>query len=76
MTNERFDITFDPTYIAGLSDKELVDKINKLAFYDGDLMRDLCYRADLLDEYCEADDTGEAIEICIKAAEILGFEID
>lgn len=36
MTNERFDSSigehYSPTYIAGLSDKELADEINKLDF--------------------------------------------
>lgn len=80
MTNERFDSSigehYSPTYIAGLSDKELADEINKLDFYDGDLLRDLCYRADLLDEYCETNGVGEAAEICEKAAKILEVEID
>lgn len=80
MTNTRFDdITscggYNHSYIAGLSDQELADKINELDCYEPSLMRDLCYRADMLDEYCDAD--GDTVfDICYAAAEKLGVEID
>ena len=79
MTNERFDNSlgehYNPVYIAGMSDQELADKINELDCYDRDLMRDLCYRQDMLDEYCNAD-SDTVFDICYAAAEKLGVEID
>ena len=79
MINERFDNSlgehYNPVYIAGLSDQELADKINELDCYDGDLIRDLCYRADMLDEYCNAD-SDTVFDICYAAAKKLGVEID
>lgn len=79
MMNERFDFSigdhYNSAWIAGLTDSELADEINALDCYDGDLMRDLCYRANLLDEYCEAD-SDTVMGICYKAAKILGVEID
>ncbi len=69
--------------IARMSDEELVNEINKLDYYDADLLRDLCYRADLVndtnnlfDKYCACDDVDEAMDICYKAADILGLDLD
>lgn len=61
--------------IAAMSDAELAQEIRSLDFWDTDLLRDLCWRADLIDEWEEAD--GDNFEyIAYKAAEKLGVEID
>lgn len=61
--------------IAAMSDAELSQEIRSLGFWDTDLLRDLCWRAGLIDEWEEAD--GDNFEdIAYKAAEKLGVEID
>ena len=58
-----------------MSDAELSQEIRSLGFWDTDLLRDLCWRAGLIDEWEEAD--GDNFEdVAYKAAEKLGVEID
>ena len=64
---------YDPAYICNLSDEELAEKIRESAEWDTDLLRDLCWRADIIEEWDEAGDDFEAV--AYKAAEILGVEI-
>ena len=64
---------YDPAYICGLSDEELAQKIRELGEWDTDLLRDLCWRADIIEEWDEAEGDFEAV--AYKAAEILGVEI-
>ena len=75
--SERFEMhlgtNYDPAYICSLSDKELAKEIRELGEWDTDLLRDLCWRADIIEEWDEAEDDFEAV--AYKAAEILGVEI-
>ena len=64
---------YDPAYICNLPDEELAEKIRESAEWDTDLLRDLCWRADIIEEWDEAGDDFEAV--AYKAAEILGVEI-
>ena len=64
---------YDPAYICSLSDEELAKEIRDLNEWDPDLLRDLCWRADIIEEWDEAEDDFEAV--AYKAAEILGVEI-
>lgn len=62
-------------WICSLSDDELADEINKLNYWDTNLIRDLCWRADITDE--EWDEAIDDFEPLIrKAAQILDVEID
>ena len=75
--SERFEMhlgtNYDPAYICSLSDEELAKEIRELGEWDPDLLRDLCWRADIIEEWDEAEDDFEAV--AYKAAEILGAEI-
>ena len=75
--SERFEMhlgtNYDPAYICSLSDEELAKEIRELGEWDIDLLRDLCWRADIIEEWDEAEDDFEAV--AYKAAEILGVEI-
>ena len=75
--NERFithlGLNYDPAYICGLSEEELAEKIRESNEWDTDLLRDLCWRADIIEEWDEAGDDFETV--AYKAAEILGVEI-
>ena len=75
--SERFEMrlgtNYDPAYICSLSDEELAKEIRELGEWDTDLLRDLCWRADIIEEWDEAEDDFEAV--AYKAAEILGVEI-
>ena len=62
------------SYLDGLSDAELAQEIKDFDFWDTGLLRELCWRADLIDEWEEADDN--YMDIAYKAAEKLGVEID
>lgn len=63
-----------PEYLCRLSDEELAQEIRDSSEWDIDLLRDLAWRADLIDEWENADeDTYE--ELAYKAAEVLGVEI-
>ena len=74
---ERFDMHlgpgYDPEWPCGLSDEELAKEIRKLGEWDPDLLRDLCWRAGIIEEWEEAGDDFE--EVAFKAAEKLGVEI-
>lgn len=57
-----------------MTNKELAAKIKSMDCWDGDLLRDLCERADMLEEWEAADgDTFE--DVAYKAAEKLGVDI-
>lgn len=77
--NERFSnetgCHISPAHLCGLSVEELAAEIRSLDSWDADLCRELCYRADLLDEWCEAD-ADDTEKLIYKAAEKLGVEID
>lgn len=63
----------DTEWLCGLSDEELAEEIRKAQEWDADLLRDLCYRADMLDEWEAAEDDFE--NVAFAAAEKLGVEI-
>ena len=75
--SERFEMhlgtNYDPSYICSLSDEELAKEIRELGEWDTDLLRDLCWRAGIIEEWEEAEDNFE--EVAFKAAEKLGVEI-
>lgn len=81
MTN-RFDTSttgchYTPECLVSLSDEELAAALREES--DGDLLRDLLYRADLLDEYDSMDEHEQEMhgwDLIYKAAAILGVEID
>ena len=66
-------VNYDPKWLCSLSDEELAKEIRELGEWDTDLLRDLCWRADIIEEWDEAEDDFEAV--AYKAAEILGVEI-
>ena len=64
---------YDPEYLCEPSDEELAGVIRSLDFWDADLLRDLCWRAGMIEEW---DAAGEEFEtVAFKAAEKLGLEI-
>lgn len=73
--NERFDNSagchYSPEYLCSLSDDELAEEINNLDFWDSDLNRELCWRADMLDEWDASGDES----VIYAAGEKLGVEI-
>ena len=75
--SERFEMhlgtNYDPAYICGLSDEELAQEIREANEWEPDLLRDLCWRAGIIEEWEEAEDDFE--EVAFKAAEKLGVEI-
>lgn len=78
MSYSRFDTSivgshYNPSYLLSLSDEELAAEIKELDYWDYDLCRDLCYRADMLDEFMATEEGNE--ELLLKAAEKLGVEI-
>lgn len=57
-----------------LTTEELAQKIQRSGEWDCNLLRELCTRADMLDEWNAAD--GDSFEsVAYKAAEKLGVEI-
>lgn len=60
-------------WLANLTDKELATKIRNLGEWDADLLYDLCWRADMQEEYDAAGDDFETV--AYAAAEKLGVEI-
>ena len=66
-------VNYDPKWLCSLSDEELAKEIREIGEWDTDLLRDLCWRADIIEEWDEAEDDFEAV--AYKAAEILGVEI-
>ena len=75
--NDRFvthpGFSYDPAYICSLSNEELAREIREATEWDIDLLRDLCWRADIIEEWDEAED--DYVEVAYKAAEILRVEI-
>lgn len=72
---------YDDEYLASLSTNELAEMIRSNGDYDWQLIRDLVYRAyvksDDFDDQANAfDDTDDAWEIALQAAEILGVVIE
>lgn len=63
----------EPAYICGLTDDDLAKEIREAGEWDKDLIRDLCWRADLLDEMIEAGEGWE--DVAQLAAEKLGVDI-
>lgn len=73
---------YSPEFICGLDDAELAKMIRENNEYDWDLIRDIVYRAyvvdDDFDEQADAFDDAEfdeSIKIAIRAAEILGVDV-
>ena len=66
-------LNINPTWICMLSDEELAEEIRKSPEWEEDLLRDLCYRADMLDEWEAAGDDFESV--AFAAAEKLGLDI-
>lgn len=66
-------LNYDPVYICGLGDEELAQEIRESAEWDTDLLRDLCWRANIIEEWEAAGDDFESV--AYKAAKILGVEI-
>lgn len=64
---------YDPCYVSSLSDEELAAEIRE-SDWDADLLRDLCWRADMIEEWIAAEDDFESI--AFAAAEKLGVEIE
>lgn len=63
--------SYTPEALAGMSDAELAEEINRLPDWDGDLMADLIWRA--FPDYDGPWEVGD--ELCYQAAESLGLEI-
>ena len=66
-------LNYDPAYICGMSDEELAQEIREATEWEFDFLRDLCWRANIIDEWDEAGDNFETV--AYRAAEILGVEI-
>ena len=66
-------LNINPTWICMLSDEELAEEIRKSPEWEEDLLRDLCYRADMLDEWEAAGDDFDSV--AFAAAEKLGLDI-
>ena len=69
---ERFDKEFMQTYIADMSDAELIKEIVDCNSWDADLLHDLIWRA--FPGYDQPWEVGDPI--CYAAAEKLGFDLD
>lgn len=72
---------YTPEFLCGLSDEELAAEIREGDEWDFDLIRDLLWRADLLEAYEEIDTDAPGYEkeqwaLIYKAAETLGVTID
>ena len=63
----------NPSWICMLSDDELAEEIRKSPEWEEDLLRDLCYRAGMLDEWEAAEDDFESV--AFAAAEKLDVNI-
>lgn len=70
-----FGYEYNPSYLVSLSDEELASEIKMLGYWHYDLCRDLCWRADMIDEFMASDDEGFDEELLHRAAEKLGVEI-
>ena len=63
---------YNPNWITMLSDKELAAEIRKTE-WDPDLMRDLFWRADMLEAWEAMEEWDD--DLCYEAAEALGVTI-
>lgn len=76
-TPNRFDDSlgchYEPGFLCDLSDEDLAMRIRETPEWDADLNRELCYRADLLDQYVYLKDWEAVV---YEAAEKLGVSID
>lgn len=77
----RFDKSFEAMghsqeEICGMSDEELAAEIKSADEWDVNLLRDLCYRADMLLEWSVTDDIGDGFKAACEAAKILGVDIE
>lgn len=74
---DRFDDSlgchYDSGFLCDLSDEDLAMHIREIPGWDADLNRELCYRADLLDQYVYLKDW---VPVVYEAAEKLGVTID
>lgn len=74
---DRFDDSlgchYDSGFLCDLSDEDLAMHIREIPGWDADLNRELCYRADLLDQYVYLKDWEAVV---YEAAEKLGVSID
>lgn len=75
---ERFDFTSGTIYgaeaLADMTDEELATEISCSETWEPELIQELAWRADLIDEY-EQSDEDDVEEIAEKAAEALGVSI-
>lgn len=62
-----------PEHLCVLSDEELAEEIRNSQEWDLDMIQNLIWRANLVDEWENADENYE--EIAYKAAGVLGVEI-
>ena len=72
---------YTPAYLIGLSDADLANEICSLESWDEDFIRELVWRADILEDglfkaYVDTEEWEDAITIIEKAAEILNVKID
>lgn len=58
---------------AQMTDKELAEEINSYGYWDAEMVKELCYRAGLKDEYTNSEDIEPVV---YKAAQILNVELD
>lgn len=74
---DRFDDSvgchYDEAFLCDLSDEDLAMHIREISEWDADLCRELCYRADLLDQYVYLQNW---VPVVYEAAEKLGVNID
>lgn len=63
---------YNPEWISSLTDEELAEEIRAFPEWDADLCRDLCWRANLLKDFLEAEDFSPVVQ---AAAEKLGVDI-
>ena len=73
---DRFDDSvgchYDEGWLCDLSDEDLAMHIREISEWDADLCRELCYRADLLDQYVYLQNW---VPVVYEAAEKLGVNI-
>lgn len=64
---------FSDSWVADLSDKELAKEINRKSEWDPVLLRELFYRADMLDVWDSLEEPDE--RIISKAGKVIGVRI-
>lgn len=72
--NEIGSYDYSPTKIAGMTDEELETEINHLDSWDFQLLYDLCWRADMIEEFEAANGT-EFEAVAYAAAKKIGIKI-